>query len=118
MDAPWLSLAGRSGPRKRRLLTRQGTRAAAPDLVRRPFTAVAPDLPAGRGHDTDRGRALRCHRPLMRQVGNQLPVCSDLCWLERRVIHVLRSGLDQLVCEWLGKIELALSARRIAFEGS
>lgn len=46
--------AVRSGPRKRRLLTRQGARAAAPDLVLRPFTAVAPDLPAGRGHDTDR----------------------------------------------------------------
>ncbi|MEV5743482.1 IS3 family transposase [Microbispora rosea] len=38
-----LGLAGRP-PRKRRSLTRQGRRPAAPDLVRRKFTAVAPDL--------------------------------------------------------------------------
>ncbi|GGI66853.1 integrase [Microbispora rosea subsp. aerata] len=38
-----LGLAGRP-PRKRRSLTRQGKRPAAPDLVRRKFTAVAPDL--------------------------------------------------------------------------
>lgn len=39
-----LGLAGRPGPRRRRSLTRQGRRAAAPDLVRRTFNAVAPDL--------------------------------------------------------------------------
>ncbi|MFG2250939.1 IS3 family transposase [Spirillospora sp. NPDC048823] len=39
-----LGLAGRPGPRRRRSLTRQGRRAAAPDLVHRNFTAVAPDL--------------------------------------------------------------------------
>ncbi len=38
-----LGLAGRP-PRKRRSLTRQGKRPAAPDLVRRKFTAIAPDL--------------------------------------------------------------------------
>src|SRR5690349_9084814 len=36
-----LGLAGRP-PRRRRALTRQGRRPAAPDLVRRNFTAVAP----------------------------------------------------------------------------
>src|SRR5690606_25691228 len=39
-----LDLAGRPGPRRRRSLTRQGKRPAAPDLVRRNFTAIAPDL--------------------------------------------------------------------------
>ncbi|MEU8804942.1 IS3 family transposase [Spirillospora sp. NPDC048819] len=39
-----LGLAGRPGPRRRRSLTRQGRRQAAPDLVRRNFNAVAPDL--------------------------------------------------------------------------
>jgi putative transposase len=38
-----LDLAGRP-PRRRRALTRQGPRPAAPDLVRRNFTAVAPDV--------------------------------------------------------------------------
>ncbi|MDP9842333.1 transposase InsO family protein [Streptosporangium lutulentum] len=38
-----LGLAGRA-PRRRRSLTRQGKRPAAPDLVRRSFTAVAPDV--------------------------------------------------------------------------
>jgi transposase InsO family protein len=38
-----LGLAGRP-PKKRRSLTRQGRRPAAPDLVRRNFTAVAPDV--------------------------------------------------------------------------
>ncbi|MEW9534256.1 IS3 family transposase [Microbispora sp. NPDC049125] len=38
-----LGLAGRK-PRKPRSLTRQGKRPAAPDLVRRKFTAVAPDV--------------------------------------------------------------------------
>lgn len=38
-----LGLAGRA-PRRRRSLTRQGRRPAAPDLVRRQFTAVAPDV--------------------------------------------------------------------------
>ncbi len=38
-----LCLAGRP-PRRRRSLTRQGRRPAAPDLVRRNFTAVAPDV--------------------------------------------------------------------------
>ncbi len=38
-----LGLAGRA-VRKRRSLTRQGKRPAAPDLVRRNFTAVAPDV--------------------------------------------------------------------------
>ncbi|WP_433476417.1 IS3 family transposase [Spirillospora sp. CA-142024] len=38
-----LGLAGRA-PKKRRSLTRPGRRPAAPDLVRRKFTAVAPDV--------------------------------------------------------------------------
>ncbi|MCA2230352.1 DDE-type integrase/transposase/recombinase, partial [Nonomuraea aurantiaca] len=38
-----LGLAGRAASR-RRSLTRQGKRPAAPDLVRRTFTAVAPDV--------------------------------------------------------------------------
>lgn len=38
-----LGLAGRT-PRRRRNLTRQGKRPAAPDRVRRQFTAVAPDV--------------------------------------------------------------------------
>jgi putative transposase len=38
-----LGLAGRA-PKRRRSLTRQGRRPAAPDLVRRDFTAVAPDV--------------------------------------------------------------------------
>jgi transposase InsO family protein len=38
-----LGLAGRT-PRRRRSLTRQGKRPVAPDLVRRRFTAVAPDV--------------------------------------------------------------------------
>ncbi|GIH46159.1 Transposase InsO and inactivated derivatives [Microbispora rosea] len=38
-----LGLAGRP-PKRRRSLTRQGKRPAAPDLVRRKFTAIAPDL--------------------------------------------------------------------------
>jgi transposase InsO family protein len=38
-----LGLAGRA-PRRRRSLTRQGKRPAATDLVRRSFTAVAPDV--------------------------------------------------------------------------
>jgi transposase InsO family protein len=38
-----LGLAGRT-PKRRRNLTRQGKRPAAPDLVRRQFSAVAPDL--------------------------------------------------------------------------
>jgi putative transposase len=38
-----LGLAGRT-PKRRRNLTRQGKRAAAPDRVRRQFTAVAPDV--------------------------------------------------------------------------
>jgi putative transposase len=38
-----LGLAGRP-PKRRRSLTRQGRRPAAPDLVRRNFTAVAPDV--------------------------------------------------------------------------
>jgi putative transposase len=39
-----LGLAGRPLPRRRRSLTRQGKRAAAPDLVQRRFTAPAPDV--------------------------------------------------------------------------
>ncbi|MDI3390627.1 IS3 family transposase [Streptomyces sp. B-S-A8] len=39
-----LGLQGRKPPRRRRSLTRQGTRKAAPDLVRRGFDAVAPDV--------------------------------------------------------------------------
>jgi hypothetical protein len=38
-----LGLAGRP-PEQRRFLTRQGRRPAAPDLVRRSFTAAAPDV--------------------------------------------------------------------------
>jgi transposase InsO family protein len=38
-----LGLAGRP-PKRRRSLTRQGRRPAAPDLVHRSFTAVAPDV--------------------------------------------------------------------------
>ncbi|MGC4846840.1 DDE-type integrase/transposase/recombinase [Micromonospora sp. DT15] len=38
-----LGLAGRT-PRRRRSLTKQGKRRAAPDRVRRQFTAVAPNL--------------------------------------------------------------------------
>lgn len=52
-----LGLAGRP-PKKRRSLTRQGKRAAAPDLVGRKFTAIAPDvLWVGDGTmiDTDEG---------------------------------------------------------------
>ena len=52
-----LELAGRP-PKRRRSLTRQGKRAAAPDLVRRKFTAVARDvLWVGDGTmiDTDEG---------------------------------------------------------------
>ncbi|WP_405087872.1 IS3 family transposase [Microbispora sp. NBC_01389] len=52
-----LGLAGRA-PKKRRSLTRQGKRKAAPDLVGRKFTAVAPDvLWVGDGTqiDTDEG---------------------------------------------------------------
>jgi putative transposase len=39
-----LGLQGRKPPRRRKSLTRQGKREAAPDLVRRRFDAVAPDL--------------------------------------------------------------------------
>ncbi|MEU6223810.1 hypothetical protein [Streptomyces sp. NPDC047042] len=39
-----LGLQGRKPPRRRRSLTRQGKRRAAPDLVHRRFDAVAPDL--------------------------------------------------------------------------
>ncbi|WP_201776355.1 IS3 family transposase [Streptacidiphilus carbonis] len=39
-----LGLQGRKAPRRRRSLTRQGKRRAAPDLVRRSFDAVAPDV--------------------------------------------------------------------------
>ena len=39
-----LGLQGRKPPRRRRSLTRQGRREAAPDLVRRIFDAVAPDV--------------------------------------------------------------------------
>ncbi|MFD8692695.1 IS3 family transposase [Streptomyces sp. NPDC059651] len=39
-----LGLQGRKPPRRRRSLTRQGKRKAAPDLVRRGFDAVEPDL--------------------------------------------------------------------------
>lgn len=39
-----LGLAGRKPRRRPRHLTRQGKRPAAPDLVRRKFTAVAPDV--------------------------------------------------------------------------
>lgn len=39
-----LGLAGRPLPRRRRSLTRQGKRPAAPDLVQRRFTAPAPDV--------------------------------------------------------------------------
>ncbi|MEU9632646.1 IS3 family transposase [Streptomyces luteogriseus] len=39
-----LGLQGRKPPRRRKSLTRQGKRRAAPDLVRRRFDAVAPDL--------------------------------------------------------------------------
>jgi transposase InsO family protein len=39
-----LGLAGRQPRRRPRQLTRQGKRAAAPDLVRRRFTAIAPDV--------------------------------------------------------------------------
>lgn len=39
-----LGLQGRKPPRRRRSLTRQGRRRAAPDLVRRSFDAVAPDV--------------------------------------------------------------------------
>ena len=39
-----LGLQGRKPPRRRKSLTRQGKRKAAPDLVRRRFDAVAPDL--------------------------------------------------------------------------
>ncbi|WP_433513805.1 IS3 family transposase [Nonomuraea sp. CA-143628] len=52
-----LGLAGRP-PKKRRSLTRQGKRAAAPDLVGRRFTSIAPDvLWVGDGTmiDTDEG---------------------------------------------------------------
>jgi transposase InsO family protein len=39
-----LGLQGRRPPRRRRSLTRQGKHRAAPDLVRRRFDAVAPDI--------------------------------------------------------------------------
>ncbi|MCY0955059.1 IS3 family transposase [Streptomyces sp. H27-S2] len=39
-----LGLQGRKPPRRRRSLTRQGKRRASPDLVRRRFDAVAPDV--------------------------------------------------------------------------
>lgn len=39
-----LGLQGRKPPRRRRSLTRQGKRRAAPDLVHRRFDAVAPDV--------------------------------------------------------------------------
>lgn len=39
-----LGLAGREPRRRARHLTRQGKRPAAPDLVRRSFTAIAPDV--------------------------------------------------------------------------
>jgi putative transposase len=39
-----LGLQGRRPPRRRRSLTRQGRRRAAPDLVLRRFDAVAPDV--------------------------------------------------------------------------
>jgi transposase InsO family protein len=39
-----LGLQGRKPPRRRRSLTRPGKRKAAPDLVRRKFDAVAPDV--------------------------------------------------------------------------
>ncbi|MCX4537660.1 IS3 family transposase [Streptomyces sp. NBC_01669] len=39
-----LGLQGRKRPRRRRSLTRQGKRRAAPDLVHRRFDAVAPDV--------------------------------------------------------------------------
>ncbi|GGJ72303.1 hypothetical protein [Streptomyces brasiliensis] len=37
-------LQGRKPPRRRRSLTRPGKRKAAPDLVRRKFDAIAPDV--------------------------------------------------------------------------
>lgn|GEM_PF-3540738 len=52
-----LGLAGRA-PKKRRSLTRQGKRTAAPDLVGRKFTAVAADVVwvgGGTMTDTDEG---------------------------------------------------------------
>ncbi|MDC2952732.1 IS3 family transposase [Streptomyces heilongjiangensis] len=39
-----LGLQGRTPPRRRRSLTRPGKRKAAPDLVRRKFDAIAPDV--------------------------------------------------------------------------
>jgi putative transposase len=39
-----LGLQGRKPPRRRRSLTRSGKRKAAPDLVRRKFDAIAPDV--------------------------------------------------------------------------
>jgi putative transposase len=39
-----LGLQGRKPPRRRRSLTRPGKRKAAPDLVRRKFDAIAPDV--------------------------------------------------------------------------
>ena len=39
-----LGLQGRKPPRRRRSLTRQGKRRASPDLVRRKFDAIAPDV--------------------------------------------------------------------------
>ncbi|MFI6063459.1 IS3 family transposase [Streptomyces sp. NPDC051286] len=39
-----LGLQGRRPPRRRRSLTRQGKRKASPDLVRRGFDAIAPDV--------------------------------------------------------------------------
>jgi hypothetical protein len=42
-----LGLQGRKPPRRRRSLTRQGKRRAAPDLVRRGFDAVSPNVLCG-----------------------------------------------------------------------
>ena len=50
-----LGLAGRP-PKRRRSLTRPGRRPAAPDLVHRTFTAVAPGRVVVRGRDPDRHR--------------------------------------------------------------
>lgn len=39
-----LGLQGRKPPRRRRSLTHPGQREAAPDLARRKFDAIAPDV--------------------------------------------------------------------------
>lgn len=63
-----LGLQGRKPPRRRKSLTRQGKRKAAPDLVHRRFDAVAPDLlwygdmteiETGATHPAIHGRPLR-----------------------------------------------------------